>query len=256
MGNRRSTRTRRGLVAAVALLATGLSTPHVANAADAVPGAGHLARADGTIDVTLAIPGVHVRTGSCIDVPFVVRHDAGYLDRFTAEVEVWRGPQYVTDTFDYLYDSAGPLHGSFQHCVDGPEDVGVFRLGPTKGELDIYDAEVDGSYTDSSVVSFKILQHSRFSALRVARSGRTRTATATLVYFDAGVDRFRPAPRGTRVVLQRRLASGTWRTIVTGRVGKQGRVAIPTRASAAWPYRLVFGATPRTWGAVSSVVRR
>lgn len=252
----RTTATRRGLVATVALLATGLSTPPAAVAERSAGGDRPSARADTTLDVTLAGQGVHVRTGSCIDVPFVVRHDGGYLDRFTAEVEVWRGPQFVTDTFDYLYDSSGPLRGSFEHCVNEATDLGTFRLGPTKGEFNLYDAGWEGTYTDSSVAVFKILQHSRLGRLRVARSGRTRTATATLTYFDAGVDRFRAAPRGTRVVLQRQLASGSWKTITAGRVGRQGRVAVSVRASRAWSYRLVFRATARTWGAVSSVARR
>lgn len=213
-------------------------------------------RADGGIDVTLSVPGVRVRSGSCVDVPFTVKHDAGYLDRFTAEVEVWRGQQFVTDTFDYVYESSGPLRGSFSHCVYRVTDLGNFRLGPSRGEFNDYEAGIDGTYRDGSVKGFKILQHSRFSPLSVTRSGRTRRATAALAYFDAGVNRFMFAPSGLRVLLQRRLPDGSWSTDSSGRVGNRGRVAVSVGASEVRSYRFLSGTTTRTWGAVSAVVRR
>jgi hypothetical protein len=215
-----------------------------------------VSRQQGTaIDVTLAAKGYRIRSGGgCYDIPFVVRHNLGYLDRFTAEVEVWRGRQFIDKTFDYLYESRGPLRATFFHCVSDARDLGTFRLGPSVGEYNDYDEDIDGTYRDSSRILMKVLQDSRFRRVEARRSGRTRTVAATLIYFDAGSESYRFAPSDTRIRLQRQ-RTDSWETVDAGRVGRRGRVSISTKAPRSRDYRLLFSETPRTWSAVSKEVR-
>lgn len=213
-------------------------------------------RADGELDVTLSATSIRVRSGACPDVPFVVRHDFGYLDRFTAEVEVWKGSRYIDETFDYVYESSGPIRSTLSICVNKARDLGTYRIGPTRGEYNDYSIDLDGTYTDASTTTFKVLQHSRFGTVSTTRVGRTRTFKSRLTYFDAGTSSFRSAPRGIRIRLQRLAANGSWTTVAAARVGIRGRVAIPIKASTARTYRLVSPETARTWSAKSRTARR
>jgi hypothetical protein len=216
-----------------------------------VAGAGPAAAAP--FDVRLKAKGFRVTSGACRDIPFTVSHTAGYLDRFTASVEVWKGSKYQGDTFDYVYDSSGPLRGSYYWCPY--KGVGTYRLGPTQVEWDDYSADVGGSFRDGSTVRFKVLQAARFRDLRATNRNGVRTISGRLTYFDVGASAWRRAPQGVKIRLQRQTAIG-WEPVKTGRIGTKGHVAIPVRAAKVREYRLASPRTTRTWDARSSILRK
>lgn len=204
-------------------------------------------------DVWIVPRHVKVNSGACRDIPFTVRHNGGYLDRFVAEVEVWKGSKYMDQTYDYVYDSAGALRGSYFWCPY--EGLGTFRLGPTQVEWNDYSYDDEGSFRDRSIARFQVLQASNFRKVRIAKRGAVRTVHARLVYFDTGSESWEVAPKGTPIRLQR-MAGGRWTYLKTGRVGKGGYISISVKAQRAREYRLIFGKTSRTWGANSLVLRK
>lgn len=204
-------------------------------------------------DVRLRASGHKVSSGACRDIHFTVSHTAGYLDRFTAAVEVWRGSKYVGDTFDYIYDSSGPLNASYYWCPY--EGVGTYRLGPTRVEWDDFDADQGGAFTDDSQVRVRVLQAARFVDLRLTRRGNVRTMSGRLRYFDTGVSTWRSAPKGIRIRLQRRTRSG-WDVVNAGRTGSKGFVSISARSTKKLDHRLLSPRTARTWNARSRALRK
>lgn len=241
-------RLSRVLVAAALLPLTFVGFGRPSSAAEMSPAGAYF-------DVQIRAQGFHIKSGGCQYVPFQVRHSAGYLDRFTAEVEVWKGPQYLDRTFDYVYDSAGPLQASFFVCVSERDDLGTYRLGPGQGEYNDYDEEVDGTWSDSSTARVKVLQHSRFQGLQASKRAGVRIFSGRLSYFDAGVERFTSAPRGTLVRLQRQRPGGVWADVANARVGRTGSVKVRIRSAKAATYRFAFGGTAITWNARSAEIR-
>lgn len=214
-----------------------------------------VASARAPFDIVIQAKDFHIKSGGCQDVPFKVRHSAGYLDRFTAEVEVWKGPRFVDRTFNYVYDSSGPLRDSFFVCISERDDLGTYRLGPSRGEYNDYDANVDGRWSDRSQVRIKVLQHSRFQRIRATERAGVHTFTGRLSYFDAGGETYRPAPRGTSVRLQRQRPGGVWVDVETTKVGRAGSVHVRTRNKRAAIYRFAFSGTAITWHARSAEIK-
>jgi hypothetical protein len=119
-------------------------------------------------------------------------------------------------------------------------EPGTYRL--VDGETQIYDRDErhipSTWHATSTVVKYK----GRF--VRVSTGGGV---TATLQSYGytgwAG-------HRRVVVHLQKRTASGTWRTVASARSGAGGRVHLAARASTSGNYRLVSATTASVWGAV------
>ncbi|QYJ03419.1 hypothetical protein KUV85_13935 [Nocardioides panacisoli] len=197
-------------------------------------------------DVWLRAGGkVHVKSGSCRDLTFQVRHNGGVLDSFDAEVEVWRGSKYLGQTFDYQYDSSGPLRASYYWCPY--EGLGKLRLGPTDVEWTDDDWASQGQFWDSSRAVITVKQHQtcRVDWSRKAR-GRVKV-NAKLRFYAVNAYRWANAPKGTVVKLQRKAPRG-WKLIDRARVGKKGKVHLDGRAiRKKTRYRVVQSGTNRTW---------
>lgn len=100
---------------------------------------------------------VHVKSGSCRDLTFTMRHNAGLLESCDAAVEVWRGPNYLGQTYDHQYDSRGPLRASYYWCPF--EGLGKLRLGPTEVDGTDNDWHSSRGFWDDSRAAMTVKQH-------------------------------------------------------------------------------------------------
>ncbi len=235
---------------AVALSVSALPSTAGAAAAGGAPAPSVQQQAAAPFDVTLVGSKFRVRSGGCRDIPFTVRHNAGYLDRFTAEVEVWRGQDYLGDTFDYVYDSSGPLRASYFWCPF--EGVGNLRIGPSLIEYG-YD---DGSFRDSSRSTLTVLQDVQLGIVSVRRQGTLRTVVARGRFFSVDEYGWRRLPAGTVAHLQRERSDGTWVTVSRARFKRDGKVTLTRRSASAATYRVFTARNTRSWWGATSSFRR
>lgn len=255
--------TRRIVVAATTCLATLVLAlmPSIAHANDSWD----------VSDVWLTAQDVRVNSGACGTAPMKMHHNGGYLDRIAADVEIWKGPRYVGETFDYLYDSSAPL--TVEHLWCSFEGLGRFTAGPSKVEwsytveTSYWDSDLqmwltdtdhrEGELRDSSRTSFTVKQASRLSKPSVRRSGRTRTLSTKLSHYNVETSSWK-AMKKTRVKLQRRAGNGRgpWKTIKTVRTSSSGRATSSVKAARKFQYRFVYGGSGTTWNRTSVVVRR
>ncbi len=206
--------------------------------------------ANNAFDVRLKVKGFHLASTACADVPFTVTHDAGYLDRFVAAVEVRKGTVYVRRTFDYVYDSTGPLQASYFFCPH-VEDLGTYRLGPSAIEWNDYDADEGGKFTDHSKAEFRLLQATKFSKVEIRRRGARRTVSGRARFFSVEAAGWRRFAKGTVIRLQRHRSDGSWTTVARNGTDARGRVTLSVRAADTSEYRLKSVATAQSWSARS-----
>ena len=118
---------------------------------------------------------------------------------------------------------------------------GTYRV--VSGNVQVYDAQsirIPAQWRDTQTV---VRYRGRFAHVAAGRSGVTATV---LAYGRSGW-----APQAkVRVVLQRRAAGGSWRTVASGRSSGSGRVQLAARVRSAADYRLVSASTADVWGAV------
>jgi hypothetical protein len=234
------------LIAALAVsgLAT-VSTPTAATAED-----------DGPFDVyALRSPGLAVSSGSCRYVGFTARSTAdASFESVEAEVDIWNGGSHLGSVS--LASVAGDptrLTGRYYYCPY--EGTGIMRLGPS--QVSYWDWDYNsGDYVDTSRGTVDIRQATR-SPLEVRRTGQLRKFIGRPKYFAGEwASEWTRFPKGTLVKLQRRPANGTgtWRTVLGGRVDRTGKVVISTRASKRFQYRLVHPGTKNSRPLRSRVV--
>lgn len=242
---------------AISLLAIGLLVPTLAattgGASAATTEEDVSQRGYQAFDVWLRGSKVRVNSGRCRYLPFTVRHNGGRLDRFSAEAEVWRGSKYVGETFDYQYDSRGPLRASYFWCPY--EGLGTFRVGPTHVEWDDDGWGTSGQFRDGSRAHIKVKQHQRCRVDWATKKRGRVNARGTFRFYAVTASRWVNAPRGAKVTLQRQTNRG-WKSLGTSRVGKQGKVHVSGPAIRRKSrYRMMQFGTPRTWSCAAQFRR-
>lgn len=208
-----------------------------------------------SVRVSLRTPApVVITSGSCKDVPIVYDFaTTGTVQRIAVESEVWKGDQYLSSTYAFVYPTEGgtQLEASVSNCGT----IGTFRVGPTTGEWN--NAEYDTlSVSNPGSVYYTARQGSRFKNTKIVRKGKVRTFYAKSQYFDSGLQRWSNVPKGTKLSLERRTSSGSWRFVKTSRAGSKGAVKIAIKTSKKADYRVTIKGTVRTWGTSSKVIRK
>jgi hypothetical protein len=101
---------------------------------------------------------------------------------WSADVEVWRGPQYVSEAF--LWDEGTTTSNAETVTLDdeylwcSSEALGTFRLGPSRIEVFDYSGGPDGRFTDDTTGTFTVNQDATANALRQAGRAAPRRAAA------------------------------------------------------------------------------
>jgi hypothetical protein len=241
-------RTLTSLVAA-ALLGSGfaVTAPTSANAADGVYDLYDIQAAD-----------YHINTGSCRYITVTARAGSvpGPIREVTAEVDLWHGGQSISSISLESGADVTRLSGRYFFCP-GSDNPGTYRLGPSRVSYEDEDYN-DFDFVDNTTGVMRALQSTSLKNFSAKKKGSKKTFTVRGTYFAAGFSsQYASFPKGSKIVLQRKTSSGSWKYVKTAKVGKKGgRATFVINAKKKAQYRTYTAGTARSWPATSRTLTK